>query len=235
MSTTVDEIVLAALRLLKVKQAGESLKAAEATDGRDALNDIIELWNTQSLMQPAKSQITQAITPSDGTYTFGTGGDNSTRPLEIFNAWIRSGVIDYPVKIISNDDYSHITYKSITSSYPYNLYFRNAYPLSTIELYPVPSTGSQTLYLEIRAALSTYTSGSTVVDLAPAYIKALKNQLAIDISPEYRDPSPVIYENAKEAIEWIKRTNNKDKPSMVNTARIATSGRNGSGFQHYGN
>ena len=234
MAESVNEIVLGALRSLKVKQAGETLTADESKDGRIALNDILEQLNLQSLAQPAKVQVTQAITSSDGSYTFGTGGDNSVRPTEIFNAYIRDGNIDYPVRIISNDDYSHISYKSVTSSYPYNLYFRNAYPLSTIELYPVPSSNSLTLYLECRAELSTYTSGSTSVDLPPAYIKYLKNQLAIDISPEYREPSPTIYNNAQTALEWIKRSNNKDKPSMINTARLA-SGRGGAGFQHYGN
>jgi len=234
MSETVNDIVLAALRLLKVKQSGETLTADEATDGRIAMNEILELWNNQSLMQPAKVQITQALSSNDGSYTFGTGGNNSTRPLEIFKAFIRQGNIDYQVNIISNDDYSNITYKSVTSSYPYNLYFRNSYPLSTIELYPVPSTNGLVLYLECRAALSTYDEGTDVVDLPPAYKKALKNQLAIDISPEYRNPSEIVYENAREAIEWIKRTNNKDKPAMANLLNAVIGGR-GAGFQHYGN
>lgn len=234
MSETVNDIVLAALRLLKVKQAGETLKADEATDGRIALNDIIELWNTQSLMQPAKSQITQALTSGDGSYTFGTGGNNAIRPLEIFKAFIRQNNIDYQVNVISNDDYSNITYKTTPSSYPYDLYFRNSYPLSTIELYPVPSTSGLVLYLECRAALSTYSEGTDVVDLAPAYKKALKNQLAIDVSPEYRDPSQIVYENASTAIEWIKRSNNKDKPAMANLLNAVIGGR-GVGFQHYGN
>lgn len=221
---TVDDITKAALRLLKVNQSGEKLTPDESNDGRDALNDIIEQMNLQNYMQPAKKQLTQALTADDGTYTFGTGGDNSTRPTEIRSAYILSNNVSYPVRIISNEEYSDIGYKSIKSSYPYNLYFRAEYPLATIELYPIPSTSGSTLYLETRAALSTYTAGTDTVTLPPGYLKYLKYQLAIDISPEYKEPSPSVYANAREAKALIKRTNMKDKPTMTNTARVAVNG-----------
>ena len=229
MAQTVDQIVLAALRLLNVKESGETLDASEATDGLQALNELIEQMNTQSLFQLAKKQITQVITPNDGTYTFGTGGDNSTRPLEIYTAYVIDSNVTYPVRILMNEEYSLISFKTITASYPYNIYFRKEYPLSTIEMYPVP-TSAATLYLETRAALSTYTDGSDSVDLAPGYIKYLKYQLAVDISPEYKEASPIVIETARKAKELIKRQNSKDKPIMLNTARIATRTRGYRGY-----
>lgn len=232
MAETVDNIILGALRQLKVKESGENLSAAAAADGLIALNDLIELCNLQPLMQLAKVKLTQTLTASDATYTFGASGDNSTRPLEIHSAYIRSGNVDYPVRVLGNEEYSLIAFKTITSTYPYNLYYRAAYPQGVVNLYPVPSTAN-VLHLEVRAALSTYSAGSDSVDLAPAYIKYFKSQLAIDISPEYKDPSPVVYESAREAKAWIKRTNAIDKPVMANTAQIAT-GRGGNASRLFG-
>ena len=220
MAQTVDQITQAALRLLTVKQSGEPLAADESTDGLQALNELIEQMNLQSLFQVSKTQITQVITPNDGTYTFGTGGDNSVRPLEIYTAYVVDSNVSYPVRIISNEEYSDIAFKTITSSYPYNIYFRAAYPLATVQMYPVP-TSAATLYLEARAALSTYTAGTDSVDLAPGYIKYLKYQLAVDIGPEYKEASQSVRETAREAKELIKRLNSKDKPSMCNPARMA--------------
>ena len=102
MAQTVSAIILGDLKSLNVKAAGESLSADEAADGLIAFNDVIELMNLQPLMHPAKVQITQALTSDDGTYTFGTGGDNSVRPLEINTAYVRKSNTDYPVDIISN-------------------------------------------------------------------------------------------------------------------------------------
>ena len=224
---TVNDIIQNALRLLKVKEVGDVLTAQESTDGLQSLNELIEEMNLQGLMQTSKTQLTQALTAGDGSYTFGTGGDNSTRPVEIYNAYVRDGNIDYPCCIIGNDEYSNIPYKSISSSYPYNLYFRAEYPLATVELYPVPSKSGTTLYLETRAALSTYPAGTDTVTLPPGYIKYMKYQLAVDIGPEYREASQSIRETAREAKALIKRTNAKDKPVMINTARISLGGTNG--------
>lgn len=219
MSETVTAIVTAALRLLKVKEAGEAPTASEGEDGRIALNDIIETWNLDPLMQPAKVQLTQALT-SSATYTFGTGGDNSTRPVAIHSAFVRRNSVDYQVRILMNEEYQGIPYKTISSMYPFNLYYRASYPLGVVTMYPVPTAGS-TLYLQCQAALSTYAAVSTSVDLPPGYIKALKYALAIAISPEYKDPSQVVLMEAENTKTLIKRMNAKDKPVMANTARMA--------------
>jgi len=225
MAETVNELILGALRKLKVKEAGESLTANEAADGLVALNDLLEEWNLQPLMQPAKTQLTQVLTASDGTYTFGAGGDNSTRPVKITKAFIRdsSNNIDYPLRIIGNEEYSMITFKTTSSTYPFNLYYRAEYPLGVVELFPVPTSGF-TLYLEVQATLSTYTSGTTSVDLPPGYLKAIKDNLAVQISPEYRDPSPTTVAQANNGIAWIKRMNSQDRVVMTNTARLAVGG-----------
>lgn len=212
MAETVNAIVSAALRLLKVNQAGEAASASEAEDGRIALNDLIEEWNNQPLMQPAKAQISQALTTS-ATYTFGTGGNNSTRPVRIFKAFIRdTGGIDSPVEILMNEEYNDIPMKSTSGPGP-SLYYRAEYPLGVVKLYPAPTSG-HTLYLECQAALSTYDDVSDSVDLAPGYLKAMKYNLAIAISPEYKDPSRVVIMEAQKSIEMIKRMNAKDKPVM---------------------
>src|SRR5574343_1720344 len=163
MSETVESIINGALRLLKVKQAGEVCTAEEGADGLIALNDLIEEWNNSPLMQPAKTKLTQILTPNDGEYTFGTGGNTSTRPIKIHSAYIRdSGNIDYKVRLIGNEEYSDIMFKTVTSTYPCNLYYRASYPLGVANLYPIP-TAANTLHLECQAALSAYTDVSDVI------------------------------------------------------------------------
>jgi len=225
MSQTVDQITQGWMRLLTVKASGEALDADESVDGLQAFNELIEQINLQSLFQVAKTQITQAITANTGTYTFGTAGDNSVRPMEIFSAYVVKDNVSYPVRILMNEEYSDISFKTTTASYPYNIYYRNAYPLATLKMYPVPTAGSTVLYLETRAALSTYTAGTDTVDLAPGYIKYLKYQLAVDNGPEYKEASQSVRETAREAKELIKRQNSKDKLIMANTAQRATMSR----------
>lgn len=216
MAETVGSIVASAMRLLKAIEAGEEPDGQEGEDGRIALNDLIEEWNNQPLMQPAKQQISQVLTSSK-TYTFGTGGDNSVRPIAITQAFIRdpSGKIDYPVDIIDNDEYSLISLKSQQSTLSYKLYYRASYPLGVVNLFPAPTAG-YTLFLECQAKLATYANVSDVVDVPPGYKKAMKYNLAVAISPEYKEPSQVVLMEAEKSISWIKRMNSKDKPIMTN-------------------
>jgi hypothetical protein len=130
---------------------------------------------------------------------------------------------------LSNEEYALIPLKSTSSTIPYGLYYRNAYPLGTVTLYPTPAAG-YTLYLECQAALSTYSAVSDSVSLPPGYLKALKYNLAIAISPEYKDPSQVVVMEAQKSIELIKRMNTKDKPVMFNPARAAV-GHGGIGYR----
>src|SRR5690606_23633345 len=99
--------------------------------------------------------ISQVLTTAT-TYTFGTGGNNATRPVSIYKAFVRdSGGIDTPVNIIGNDEYSDIALKTLSAGIPYNLYYRASYPLGVVSIFPAPVSG-YTLYLECQAALSTY-------------------------------------------------------------------------------
>lgn len=216
MSQTADQITLAALRLLKVKESGESLSADESADGLVALNEILDEWTLHGYAQTSKTQLTQTLTPSDGTYTFGSGGNNSTRLVRITKAWIRdSSNNDYILELIPNDVYSEIESKTDASDFPTQLYYRADYPLGVVNLYPVPNT-AYTLYLEGYSAFTAISTGATSVDLAPGYISALKAMLAVKIAPEYKihDTFPLVQSQAKEREAWIKRVNSNDRPRM---------------------
>ena len=222
MSATVDSVVLGALRLLGAKEAGEVATADESADGLVLINEVFEEWNLARYMQTSTVELTQTLTSSDGNYTFGTGGDNSTRPVKIVNGFIRdSSGFDHQLRIIDYDQYSSINLKSTSVSIPYSMYCRYEYPLAVVHLWPVPSD-SNTLHLEAYAAFPATTAGATI-DLAPSYIKALKYQLARTWAPEFklRDTFPLVEKIFQETQAWIKRINKQDRPRMSTGVRQA--------------
>lgn len=96
---TYNEVILRAMRLLKVKEAGESLAADEAADGLDIVTDIVESWSNERWMQTHITEITHTLVASTGSYTIGSGGDiNTTWPVKIQSAFIRdSNNYDTPI------------------------------------------------------------------------------------------------------------------------------------------
>jgi len=229
MAEKAEAIIKASLRLLGVLEAGESLSADDAADGLIALNDMLDEWSLQGYMQTNKVQLSQALVGGTATYTFGTGGDNSTRPVRVTKAWIRdSSNNDYPMTILPNDRYSEIWQKTIQSSYPEYVYFREEYPLTVANLYPVPDT-TYTMFLETWATIASIATVSTSVDLPPGYISAIKPILAVRIAPEYKltETFPLVQQQAKERMAWIKRVNSNDRPKMnTGLENIFDNGRN---------
>ena len=231
MAKVADKVMLRALRLLKAKEAGETLGADLQADGIELINEIFENWNTQYLMQDASEKITQALTAGDGSYTFGTSGDNSTRPQIITKAFVRTtSNLDYPINIISSDQYSEIWDKTIQSSWPIYLYYRKEWPLGVVELWPLPDT-AYTLHLEVMPSFPSISLGSDSIDLAPNYIKALEYELAYMWAPEFKlhDSFPLIKEGMLDAQAWVKRINAQDRPVMESPVKYVGN-RAGSGF-----
>lgn len=220
------DLVTASLRLIGAIAPGESLAAAEATDGLAALNRMIDSWSNEGLIVFATTEESPlTLTPSDGTITMGASGDITTRPLSIERALIRDGLIDMPLEIRSMEEYARIPDKSTTSTYPYFLYDDGGYPQRTLKLYPVPSA-AKSLILFTKRALTQIASLITDLSLPPGYERALVFNGAIDLAPEYGKSVPAeVLKGAEESKTNIKRTNHKPKYLQVDDAMVSKGGR----------
>lgn len=212
---TAYDIVKGALRKLGVKASGQSLTAEEGSDALEALNDLIDSWSNERLMLPHLTQVFKVLTANDGVYSIGLGSDiDVSRPVSIESAFIRtSSDYDSTVTPISDEQYSRITTKAAPSGIPGYLYYRPTYPLGQINLYPVPSSGL-TLFMNVWAQIGSFATLATDITLPEGYKRALEWNLALEIAPEYREPSQLIIMMAKDSKSWIKTVNSKEIPIL---------------------
>jgi len=218
---TAKEIVQTAMRLIQVKANNEPLSASESADGLLALNDLIDSWTNEQLMQTSRLQRSKVLTAGKKTYTIGVGGDiNVARPVSIENAFSRdSNGNDWQIEEINDDQYSRIITKSFGTTYPRFFYYRPLFPLGEITFYPVPSE-NLTLFINVRANLNLYSDINQNIDWANGYVRALKYNLAVEISPEYRsDVPPLVLEHAKTSKERISDVNNVNIPELRSPLR----------------
>lgn len=219
MTTTALDIITGSAKLLGLLFKSETLAADEASDGLITLNEMLDSWSNDNLITYAYTLESFNLTGS-ATYTIGTGGTFSTsRPINIVTAVVRLAGIDYPLEIITPEQYqTEIALKSITSPIPQYLTYDNGYPLGTISLYAVPTTGS-TLRMLSNKPLANLSALTTTVDLPPGWKKALKFNLAIDMAGEYGVEIPAaVVEGAKKSLGAIKRavSANTAMPLMPN-------------------
>lgn len=204
------DLVAASLRLIGASAPGESISADEATDGLAAINRMLDSWSNEGLII---FQITEespiTLSAGDGSYTLGTAGYLTTRPMSIERAMIRSGSTDYPVNLLSLEEFASIVNKGVQSTLPHALYDDGGYPQRTIKLYPVPSAGNQLILFTKRPITQISTLDSTL-SYPPGYERALVFNGAIELAPEYGRPvTPEIAQIAMEAKANIKRANKR--------------------------
>lgn len=204
--TTALDIITGGAKLLGLIFKSEVLAADEASDGLVMLNDMLDTWSNDNLSTFVDTLENFSLTGAS-SYTMGTSGNfNTTRPINLLSAVVRVASTDYPLRIITEQQYqTEIAVKSITSSIPEYLTYDNGYPLATIKMFTIPTSGS-TLYLQSKKPLSNLATLTTSVDLPPGWKRALKYNWAVSAGAEYGVEVPLaVAMIAKESLGAIRR------------------------------
>ena len=218
------ELVAASLRLIGALAPGEPLAAQEAKDGLDSINRMIDSWSNDGLMVYSITQEAPLVlTPDVSTYTLGLAGDLPERPLQIVNAFLRVGTTDFPVRILSKDEYASIVLKGMKSTIPNALFDDGGYPQRKITLYPVPSQANS-LVLYTKRHLPEIASLDDTITLPPGYERALAFNGAIELAPEYgKSVSAEVLKVADESKSSLKRANHKPSYLVVDDGTLGRS------------
>ena len=185
MAVAAKTIIKAALRRLRVIQAGEEPSAAELADALEYLNDLLGTLSLDNLFVPQTTNETLALTPGKQTYTIGTGGDfDTSRPVSIVKAYTTVNDIDYPCEVIPRNKWLGITTKATDASYPYWLNYHDTSPLGEINFYPIP-TDATTFTIDSIKQLTEFADANALTDLPREYERYLKFALANELSSEY--------------------------------------------------
>jgi len=211
---TALNIIERALRSIGVLATGEVASADMANDALVSLNDVIAGMANESL---TIYQNTQDVLPLTGaqSYTYGlTGVLNSVRPIRVDTIFYRdANNNDFPVQIISQEEYNGILKKSTTSSIPAYVYVETSYPLAVLHVYPAVTGG--TLYIYAEKPLTAFAALTTTVALPSGYERMLRYALAAEVMTEYGVDNQAIAQKAIESKADLKRTNYKPKVMRV--------------------
>lgn len=208
--TSVLDLITDSLQEIGAIAIGESVPAAESSGALRALQQLAAHWSTEELMIYNTPANVFPLVANQITYTCGTGGNfNIARPMYIQEAYIRDvNNIDYPVYVTDNfSEYAEILKKDITSPIPFILYDNGDIPLKVLSFYPVPTSAAYSVVLWTTGAIS-FTNLTDTITLPPAYERAMRLNLAIELSPRYG--KPVTQELSALAIEakaQVKRNN----------------------------
>lgn len=206
---TALSMVTRAMRLARVIGKGEVADDDEAQDGLEALNTMLDSWQTERLFVYQIQQDSFTWTTSTTSRTVGLLGDFAmAAPARIDDSsFFRVNNVDYSLVFLNSDQYAAIPAKSSASSIPEYMYVEYGTALHTLYAFPVLSA-AVTFLLRSWQALQSFSALTTALDLPMGYQRAIEFSLAEEIAAEYgRDVSPKVERIAAHARKNIKRIN----------------------------
>lgn len=221
--TIVLDMINRALRLCGVLAEGEAANPNQAQDAFVALNMMLDEWNTQEGMSVSNTLVSAAIAPPGVVPTEGfsvTIGPTGTvvvpsRPVGLSVATLTmpstagAGTIDYPLQILTDEEWNSITLKQTQTNIPRGIYYDHQYPLGNIYFWPCPSV-QVTLNLTYWSQTSAFVTVQDTVTLPPGWVKAMTYNLAVEMSDEFGAPlNQKVMSIAVSSRAAVKRSNHR--------------------------
>jgi hypothetical protein len=204
--TTALQIIDRAYALLGYKAAGEALSSDDADYALDALNAMLDGWNTQSMCIVSADEIVGTVSGVSATVGPGLTFD-TPRPVDVLTgSFTRSAGIDYPVKWIDRETYANISLKTVQSTFPQYAYYDANMPTANVYFYPAPAAPVD-FHLAVQVQLTAFADLATDYPLAPGYLKALQYSLAEELAPGVKELSMMVIRTAANARRAIRRSN----------------------------
>lgn len=229
---TALSIISGAMRLLGILQPGEVPSADDAADGFDRLNELLDAWHAERLMVPVVLPYATPLIANQSSYTVGPGGNFSLPwPRSIQTATYRQTVggqaYDYPLVQLDAIAWSRVTNKGQKSSVPSAIYVVKSEPLQTLLYWPIPDgTIALTGIIYVPTPIDSFVDLYTAVAIPPAYLKALRYNLAADLAPDFlAQPRPDVVQVAAETKKWVKNNNLVISDMLLDPAVVLGRGR----------
>jgi len=223
--TTARDIITKALTKIGANFKNNAVSSDEANDALDALNALVSSYANDSMLIYARQWEMFTLSPSDGLYTMGVGGDfNTDKPMFIVSAYLRDGITDYPLSIIKDELYNEQISQKSTISIPYYINSDNGHPLVNLRLYPIPDKTYQ-IFLLTEKQLSEFTLDTDVI-LPAGWERMLIYNLAIELYPEYEQQvNPVVAAIAEESKRLVRANIMRNRtmdyaPQRLNVGRF---------------
>jgi hypothetical protein len=214
MATTAADQINGALRLIGMLAEAETPSAATAQDSLNALNQMIDSWNTERLSVFSTQDQVFTWAPGQIHRTLGPTGDFvGNRPILMDDATYfkdPTNGISFGIKLINQQQYDGIAVKTVTSTYPQVMWINMDYPNIDMYVYPVPTKALEWHFISVTE-LTAPASLSTTLAFPPGYLRCFKYNLACEIANEFGvEPPPNVARIAMTSKRNLKRINNPD-------------------------
>jgi hypothetical protein len=154
------------------------------------------------------------------TFLSGPLTSYAPRPLRINSAMVRvttsiGGSLDYPVDVISVEDYELIGLKALNGPWPKLLYYQPSMPQGILNYWPNPNNAAE-MHLFVDTIFNQFPGLYSPITFPQGYKLFLRFGLAELLMPDFGKAKPeqiaMIVQQASNARKWLKQTNQRPQP-----------------------
>ncbi len=208
------DLISSSMRLAGILASGETPSGAEGADGLMILQQMMDAWQADGLKIFTTAINTFPFVLGQQVYTLGTGGNfNIPRPASIHRMGCQilsnpTQPSEVPITLLDDDGWANVRVKNISGSYPLFCYDDGSFPLRNLNFWVIPGLACN-LVLYSWQPLSTFPDlNVTDVTFPPAYLQAIRYNLAIMLAPEFgRQIPPEIAMIAMSSLQALKDLN----------------------------
>ena len=215
MAVIVSDLISRALNLAGRLGPGRTAGASEKASAFLRLNEMLDAWAAERLMIYKIVPATHVLVAAQQVYTIGPGAAdfNLPRPMRIDEASIIYCSIRYPLELLTPAGWSavrdsDIAETALTGVIPRKMWNDQASPISNLYLWPIPSTNNTLLETFTWEPITQFGATSDTVTLPPAYLEALRFNLAVSFAAEIgKGVAPQVAAQAAESKRNIQISN----------------------------
>lgn len=183
-STSRNELIAGALRIVGAIAQGETPTAAQYTESAEALNMLVKAFMADGMPLWAITQYSLSLVAGTNTYTI-----SSPKLLKVTQAFNHNSStnIDIPMRVLTRQEYNILGNKTTTGN-PIQLYHSPNRTDSTVKVFPTPDSTSattNTITLVAQKPFEDFDASTDEPDFPQEWFVALKFALAIQLAPEY--------------------------------------------------
>jgi hypothetical protein len=184
-SITRNEAIQESLELIGVVAGDETPAAADVATAARSLDMMLKSWASKGINLWRQTEGSLSVTAATASFTMGSGGNFTTRPLRVTSARLRVSSIDTPLQEISREEYFSMPNKTATGR-PSCFYFDPQTNLAKIYLWPTLASGiTATLEFSYIRMTEDMDAAGDSFDLPVEWSECICYNLAARLAPKF--------------------------------------------------
>jgi len=217
------DLIQSSARLAGILASGENLVGNEPADCLMILQQMLDEWQADGLKIFSENINTYPFVLGTQTYTFGPGGNFNIpiRPAHVSRMGVQilsnpTQPSEVPITLLDVDGWANVRVKNISGSYPLFCYNDYGFPLMTLNFWVIPGLASNVVIYSWQP-LSTWPDlATTDITFPPAYLQAIRYNLAIKLAPEFSVPLDASFQLVAQTAEMsLKALKDLNLPSPI--------------------